>query len=198
MDNFAKRPSKLTRRLLWTTSSLALGLAVVLAGAKFFYSQYITEVDKRIVVEVTNALAVELQRLPEDDDIVQNYGKFIELTDARWNRRSDWEQVMKWIEWSATAHFEKAKARIELTIYKGKALTIRKLEMKPSGKWRRDHPELAGELVLIDGELWHVNDQEIKVKGRCRIHGSATHPDLLDAFEMHSGEVDPDFESTRK
>lgn len=45
--------------------------------------------------------------------------------------------------------------------------------MSPSEKWRRENPEIAGELVLIDGEFWQSGG------AHCTIEGWATHPEFL-------------------
>ena len=176
LDILAKRPPKLPHWLIWTIPSLVLGLIVVLAGARFLHRQHIRKVDERIVIEVEDALTSKLRSLPEDDEITQRYGKFIELTNVSWNRPSYAWQLIVRLDWSATAHFEKAQARITLGIDRGETLAIERLEMCPSEEWRREHPELAGELVLIDGELWIVNEQS---KMRCTVDGWARHPDFL-------------------
>ena len=155
----AKRPPKLPHWLIWTIPSLVLGLIVVLTGARFLHRQHIRRVDERIVIEVEDALISKLRSLSEDDEITQRYGKFIELTNVSWDRpRYAWQLIVR-LDWSATAHFEKAQARITLGIDRGETLAIERLEMRPSEEWRREHPELAGEFVLIDGELWVVNEQ---------------------------------------
>jgi len=97
---------------------------------------------------------------------------------VNWNRPSyAWQLVVR-LDWSATAHFEKAQARITLGIDQGETLAIQRLEMHASEELRREHPEIAGELVLIDGGLWCVGEK-YNSKGRCTIDGWATHPDFL-------------------
>lgn len=172
----AKRPPKLPHWLIWTIPSLVLGLIVVLTGARFLHRQHIRGVDERIVSEVEYALISRLRGLSEDDDITQRYGRFIRLDNVNWDRpRYAWQLIVR-LDWSATAHFEKAQARITLGIDRGETLAIERLEMHPSEEWRREHPELDGELVLIDGELWMMNEQG---KVRCSIDGWARHPDFL-------------------
>ena len=121
----------------------------------------------------------KLRGLAEDDDITHRYGRFIKLTDVSWNRPSYMWQLVVRLDWSATAHFDKAQARITLGIDQGETLAIQRLEMHPSEELlRRERPEIAGELVLIDGELWCVDEKHTS-KGRCTIEGRARHPDFL-------------------
>jgi hypothetical protein len=175
MDVLAKRPPKRFHWLIWTIPSFVLVLIVVLVGFRFLHRQHIRKVDERIGIEIEDALAQKLYSLPEDDDITQRYGKFIELTDVGWNRQGGVTLIVR-LDWSATAHFEKAQVRIQLGIDKGETLAIQRLEMSPSERPRREHPALAGELVLIDGELWFVSTES---NHKCTIDGWATHPDFL-------------------
>ena len=65
------------------------------------------KVDERIVVEVEQALTQKLASLTEDDEIVQRYGKFIELTGMSWNRPNyGWQLVVR-LDCSAFANSKK-------------------------------------------------------------------------------------------
>ena len=150
--------------------------AILRVRARFLQRQHIREIDQRIVIEVEHALTSKLRGLAEDDDITHRYGRFIKLADVSWDRPNYAWQLIVRLDWSATAHFEKAQAQIKLGIVRGETLAIQRLEMHPSEEWRREHPALAGELVLIDGELWCVNEQ---TKRKCTIDGWARHPDFL-------------------
>ena len=175
MDIVVKRPLTVPRWLIWTIVSLVFGSIVVLI-VMFLQRQHIREIDQRIVIEVEHALTSKLRGLAEDDDITHRYGRFIKLADVSWDRPNYAWQLIVRLDWSATAHFEKAQAQIKLGIVRGETLAIQRLEMHPSEEWRREHPALAGELVLIDGELWLVNEHS---KSRCTVDGWARHPDFL-------------------
>lgn len=88
-------------------------------------------------------------------------------------------QTERQLDLEATAHLENAKAQIFLSIGESSSLST-SLDMSPSEKWRRKHPESAGELVLIDGELWQNGE------AYCRIDGWASSYDAVTLTTVQS------------
>ncbi len=166
-----KRPR--TLNFWWLGGTLILISIVAWLGARFIPQSKLRKLDERIVAEVEASLTTDLHALTVESEISQRYGKFKELTNVRWCDSPPFLlQTHRRLLWNATAHFENAKAQISLSIGKGSSLAT-SLEMSPSEKWRREHPESAGELVLIDGELWQNGG------AHCMIDGWATHPEFL-------------------
>lgn len=169
-------PTRKRPRILnfwWLGGTFIFISIVAWLGARLFYQSNLRKIDERIVAEVEASLTTDLHALTVESEISQRYGKFKELTNVRWwDRPPIMLQTERRRDLEATAHFENAKAQIFLSIGEGSSLAT-SLEMSPSEKWRREHPESAGELVLIDGELWQNGG------AHCRIDGWATHPEFL-------------------
>lgn len=161
--------------------------------------QRIHELDERVAQDVEQALIAKLRGLTDADDITQRYGKFEKLTHVHWRRPNYFWQLVVRLDFSATAHFQKAQARVYLGIDKGGAtppvdnlgreheadpsgahsqvVTISRLEMSPSEQWRRENSASAGELKVINNELWRVD--KYSGRGPCVIKGWANHPDFV-------------------
>lgn len=157
-----------TRNFWWLGGTMILISIVAWLGTRFLHESKLRKLDEHIVAEVEASLTSDLHALTGESEISQRYGKFKELTNASWGNRPPFMlQSQRRLGWNATAHFENAKAQIFLSITKGSSLATR-LEMSPSGR--------AGELVVIDGELWQVNGNG---RAHCMIDGWATHPEFL-------------------
>ena len=167
-----KAPCIQLRRLTLTCAMLVVGSIVCAIGWAWYRDdsqqrQRLREADEKIVTEVEDLLTSRLRSLGEQDAITQRYGKFIKLTNVHWDRPSyTWQLVVR-LDWSATAHFEKAQASIYLGIDRGETFAIQRLEMFPTEEFRGERTP-----VLIEDELWIDHS-------RCMIDGWATHPAFL-------------------
>jgi hypothetical protein len=126
--------------------------------------------DKRMATEIEQLVFSSLRNPAEYEEIAQRYGKFIELTDSRWNRGLPFGGE-EYFHWSATAQFENAKAGTLVEIIEGESITLERLNLQPSTKWVRDHP--GGSFQMREDYIWYVHDRSA---GQSYINGRALHP----------------------
>jgi len=179
-----KGPTKRPHWLIWAIPILVLVLIIVLAGNMFLQHQHMMEVDERIINEVENALILKLRSLPEDDDITQKYGKFIKLSNVHWDRPGYAFQLIIRLDWSATAHFEKAQVHITLGIDKGETVEIERLRMGSA-------VQAGNTIFTLDGWAKHpdfLHDSQDRAPER-----DAADPDVDAELDVNTkSDVDPE------
>jgi hypothetical protein len=89
------------------------------------------EVDAKIAQDMEKVLNDELHNLPDSDDIVQKYGKFIDLQEVQFLRPYHAWTIGELLYFSAVARFEKGRLPVRLDITRGQQIAINNLQLRP-------------------------------------------------------------------
>ena len=164
--------------------------------------QIVYELDKCIVQDVEQALTAKLLNMTEADEITKIYGKFIRLTDVHWSRPNYFGQLVVRLDFSATAHFQKAQVPVNLGITEplppmpkpnsegntsrqqqanpsddlSQDIAITSLQMVPSEQSIQELISNGRELKIIDNRFWLVHKD--RSRGVIIIEGWANHQDF--------------------
>ncbi len=104
--------------------------------------------------DILAILTHKLESLPDDDSIVQRYGKFQRLREPSdvTHPSYAWQLVERYC-FSVVLEFENANAGLQLGITYGPAVEITRLTMTPTDEWIQKNPQSFGgfELQTVNG-----------------------------------------------